>query len=135
MTTFLAIASAFVLEIVYGVLPDTAQSAWAWEVVQGQKVLFGIAALTALNYRTPLGKGMILLALIWATWVLITDWWIPQDWPSWMPAVEGAVFLIWLVYLRWKHGVVSRGQATGRTDGNAAVSNVRTRRRRRPDRR
>ena len=108
------VASAFALEIVFGLVPEAMQLDWDIEKIQAQNVLLGVAALTALSYRSPIGKGMILLGLIWGTWVLATDWLIPRDWPSWIPALEGAFFLAWLCYLWWRHDSLSRGQATGR---------------------
>lgn len=115
---FWFIASAFALEIVFGMASEAMQLNWDVEKIQAQNVLLGVAALTALSYRSPIGKGMILLGVVWATWVLATDWWIPKDWPSWIPAVEGTFFLAWLCYLWKKHDSLSRGEATGRAARN-----------------
>ena len=131
---FWFIASAFVLEIVFGIASEAMQLNWDIEKMQAQNVLLGVAALTALSYRSPIGKGMILLGLVWAMWVLATDWWIPKDWPSWIPAVEGTFFLAWLCYLWKKHDSLSRSQATGRPARNGDLPSDGPRKRRGADR-
>ena len=114
MTTFFCVVAAFVLEIAFGLMSDAAQDAWDIEKMQAQTMLFGFAAITALSYRRPRDKGMILLASIWAAWVAATDWMMPKDWPSWVSTAEGAFFLACLLWLWWADDRVSRGKETGR---------------------
>ena len=129
---FWFVASAFALEVVFGLMPEVWQPEWDTEKIQAQNVILGFAALTALSYRSPIGKGMILLATVWATWVLATDWILPRDWPSWIPAAEGAFFLACLLWLWWADAHVSRGEETGLPTGDDVVPDPRTGERRSP---
>ena len=128
---FWLIAGALTLEILFGLMPETDQLEWDFEIAQMQRVLFGVAAFVSLSYRLPFHKATILLATIWAAWVLATDWILPRDWPSWISAVEGAFFLACLLWLWWADAHISSGEETGLPTGDDVVPDPRTGERRR----
>ena len=120
MTFWFCAVSFFAVEIGYGLLPDDIQYTVDWEVAQFQMVLLAGAAYGAVSYTTPVRKGFILLALLWAAWVFLTDTWFPYI-PHWVAAIEGALFLGWLFWLRHRDETVSSGKATGRLEGDAGL--------------
>ena len=120
MGAFRCLVAVLLIEIGYVFLPENFQADAAWYVSQGQFVLAMFGALLAYSYRHPLGKGSLLIGFLWSVTLVATDWWIPYE-PIWGPAVAPVGFLLWLLWMWWRHDDVSGGKETGQSDGDSPL--------------